>query len=76
MRLDNPTRVGILGTMNATEVRELRQRLGMTQAAFSKRLGVTTRTVERWEGGKVIPKGLALAALQRLQKQAERKEPR
>jgi len=31
------------------KVRQIRSRLGLTQAALSERLGVTANTVARWE---------------------------
>ena len=37
------------------EIREIRKRLGMTQEELAKRLGVSTRTVQNWEQGGVIP---------------------
>jgi DNA-binding transcriptional regulator YiaG len=36
---------------DATLVREARERLGLSQTAFGKRLGVSKRTVIRWEQG-------------------------
>ncbi len=37
--------------MTPTEFRELRARLGLTQAALAARLGVTDRAVRRYEAG-------------------------
>lgn len=37
------------------EIREQRKRLGMTQEELAKRLGVSTRTVQNWEQGGVVP---------------------
>jgi DNA-binding transcriptional regulator YiaG len=37
--------------MQATEVRRLRKRLGLTQARFGRLLGVHRVTVTRWESG-------------------------
>jgi len=36
-------------------VRRLRERLGMTQAEFAKRFGLSRRTVEQWEQGRTVP---------------------
>jgi transcriptional regulator with XRE-family HTH domain len=36
-------------------IREQRKRLGMTQEELAKRLGVSTRTVQNWEQGGVVP---------------------
>jgi DNA-binding transcriptional regulator YiaG len=52
--------------MNATEIRALRQRLGLSQMAFAVRLGITPETVSRWENGHCIPRGLAIKALREL----------
>lgn len=37
--------------MTAREVREIRESLGLTPAAFSRRLNVEESTVCRWENG-------------------------
>jgi transcriptional regulator with XRE-family HTH domain len=36
-------------------VRELRQRLDLTQEQFAQRVGVTYSTVNHWENGKRVP---------------------
>jgi DNA-binding transcriptional regulator YiaG len=36
-------------------VRELRQRLALTQEQFAQRVGVTYSTVNHWENGKRVP---------------------
>lgn len=50
--------------MTATEVRERRQQLGLTQSELGKRLGVSERTVARWETNGVT--GVTQWALGRL----------
>ena len=40
-------------------VRELRQRLGLTQEQFASQLGVTFPTVNRWEKGRSKPSPMA-----------------
>ncbi len=72
MALDISQLCGIMEAMNAAEIRELRQRLGLTQAAFARRLGLHMRTVEEWESGRHAPRGLSLRALLRLQREAAR----
>lgn len=52
--------------MTPAEVRALRVRMGLSQEAFAKRLGVSVNTVTRWERGVMRPKGLSLVALKRL----------
>lgn len=44
-------------------VRELRQRLGLTQAEFATRLAVPIETIRNWEQGKRLPRGPARALL-------------
>jgi DNA-binding transcriptional regulator YiaG len=39
---------------DAVLVREARERLGLSQTAFGQRLGVSKRTVIRWEQGEKI----------------------
>lgn len=33
------------------EIRDIRKRAGLTQAAFSVLLGIPRRTIQNWEGG-------------------------
>ena len=47
-------------------VRELRERLGMTQLDFAKTVGVGLTTVARWEQGKAKPTPLAIEKLESL----------
>ena len=52
---------------NRLAVRRLRQRFGLTQEQFAKRLHVTPLTVLRWESGQSTPRPLALAKLRELE---------
>ena len=52
---------------NRLAVRQLRQRFGLTQEQFAKRLHVTPLTVLRWESGQSTPRPLALAKLHELE---------
>lgn len=58
----------ILKTQNdmARLVRELRQRLALTQEKFAAKLGVTTPTINRWENGRAKPSPLALKQIEEL----------
>jgi len=47
-------------------VRELRDRLGLTQEKFAAKLGVTFPTINRWENGKAKPSPLALQQIKDL----------
>ena len=51
-------------------VRVVRKRLGLTQAEFAERLGVTLLTVHRWEAGKSRPQRLARERLRELEEAA------
>lgn len=37
------------------DVRQVRAGLGLTQAAFAERFGLSTRTVQEWEQGRAVP---------------------
>jgi len=41
--------VGIVLTVTGEELRQFRQRLGLTQAQFAQRVGVASNSVARWE---------------------------
>jgi len=47
-------------------VKELREKMGLTQEKFAARIGVHKITVSRWECGVITPRGMALKALERL----------
>lgn len=51
--------------MKGTQIRSLRQRLGLTQEEFAHRLGVTLCTVNRWENNKSEPSRLAQLQLEK-----------
>lgn len=42
---------------DAEAIEHLRKRLGMTQAAFARELGVRQQTVSEWETGQYRPRG-------------------
>jgi len=42
-----------------TEIKQIRNKAGMTQAAFASYLGVSQKTVEAWELGRTHPTGPA-----------------
>jgi DNA-binding transcriptional regulator YiaG len=45
-------------------VRELRQQLNLSQERFAARLGVSFRTVNRWENGHAVPSQMALQLIE------------
>lgn len=53
-----------------TAVRRLRKKLDLTQEGLARRLDVTTVSVNRWERGHNVPRGLSAKALDALQKRA------
>ncbi len=48
------------------QIKQLRLRLGLTQAVLAERLGVSFPTVNRWENGKSVPSRLAWTKLRQL----------
>lgn len=51
--------------------RGVRKRLGLTQAEFSRRIGVPIETIRNWEQGKRCPTGAARTLLRLLDKLPE-----
>lgn len=51
--------------------RRVRKRLGLSQAEFSHRIGVSADTIRNWEQGKRCPTGAAKALLKVLDKAPE-----
>ena len=45
-------------------VREIRQRLGLTQEEFASKLGVTFPTVNRWENRRAKPSRMAMKLIE------------
>lgn len=53
-------------------IRELRQQLDLSQEKFAANLGVSLRTVNRWENGSTVPSQMALKLIEEmLQKMGE-----
>lgn len=55
----------------ARYARRVRNRLGLSQAEFSRRINVSLETVRNWEQGKRSPSGAAQALLKVLDKAPE-----
>jgi putative transcriptional regulator len=55
-------------------VKEIREAEALSQEAFARRLGVSVRTVARWESGQVRPSPLALEKLRQSASQNSRSE--
>ncbi|MHC5597705.1 MAG: helix-turn-helix domain-containing protein [Nostoc sp.] len=47
-------------------IRELRQQLDLSQEKFAARLGVSLRTVNRWENGSTVPSQMALKLIEEM----------
>jgi putative transcriptional regulator len=47
-------------------VKQLRERLGLTQEKFAARLGVSFPTINRWENARSIPSPLALQRIEQI----------
>jgi putative transcriptional regulator len=56
---------------SARFARRVRNRLGLSQAEFSKRIDVSLETIRNWEQGKRSPTGAAKALLKVLDKAPE-----
>lgn len=57
----------------AERLKALRQEKGWTQEELAGRLGVALRTLQRWEGGKSQPSGMALRFLLDLEEKVGRR---
>jgi len=57
-------------------IRELRQRLDLTQEQFAQRVGVTYSTVNHWENGKRIPQPFLVRRLHELKEEMDGKSKR
>ncbi|MBQ8826109.1 MAG: transcriptional regulator [Oscillospiraceae bacterium] len=56
---------------NSNDVRDIRNRLEMTQTVFAQIMGVSVKTVEAWEGGRCEPNGSARRMLSMLKNDPE-----
>jgi putative transcriptional regulator len=57
--------------MIPAEIRALRQRLGLTQAAFAERYHISPRVVANWESGRDGPSGSAATLLTLIEREPE-----
>lgn len=60
--------------ITSDEIREIRQRLGLSQQTFAERIGVGIATVSRWEQGHTAPRPIAKRAIRRLIEEIDRKQ--
>ncbi|MDZ7953833.1 helix-turn-helix domain-containing protein [Nostoc sp. DedQUE09] len=47
-------------------IRELRQQLHLSQEKFAAKLGVSLRTINRWENGSTVPSQMALKLIEEM----------
>lgn len=45
------------GVYTSAQVKNIREKIGLTQKLFAKYIGVSTKTVEAWESGRNKPSG-------------------
>ena len=62
----NTMSISPVPNFDATEIRSIRNELGMTQVLFAGFMGVSTKTVEAWEAGRNMPDGPARRILSML----------
>jgi putative transcriptional regulator len=65
---DVPHRKTVLTTI---DVKALRERLDLTQAEFSRMIGVSIKTLQNWEQGRREPEGSAKALLRVVEKEPQ-----
>ena len=61
---------------NKDKIKELRKRLGLSQAKFAEKWGIPKRTIEDWEAGKREVKGYIVRMMYNIvefEKEAENK---
>ena len=65
---DVPHRRTVVSTI---DVKALRERIGLTQAEFSRMIGVSIKTLQNWEQGRREPEGPAKALLRVVEKEPQ-----
>lgn len=54
----------IVETLNAAQIKSLREKNNISQPVFARYLNISTSTIEKWETGAKQPSGAALKLLQ------------
>jgi transcriptional regulator with XRE-family HTH domain len=60
--------------MEATAIRDLRGRLGLTRLAFADLVGVAAPTIWRWEAGRCTPHAVFAMKLDELAERAAKEQ--
>lgn len=60
--------------MGPKEIKDIRIKLGLSQEAFARLLGMSYPSVNRWEQGKAKPSPLAIHAIKRCMPQEKDEE--
>ena len=63
--------VVVVHHIHAVDVKAVRARLGMSQAAFAEAFGVSAATVRNWEQGRRAPRGPARVLLRVIDREPE-----
>jgi len=66
--------MGVKAVGICDDVKVLREGLGLTQEELARLIGVSARTVSRWENGESEPTALALKGIRRWQQMLDRLE--
>lgn len=61
--------------MLARQLREFRQRLGITQVAFAEAIGVAPNTVARWERGELNMRASTAKLIEMMMRNADLRKP-
>lgn len=62
--------------MDSKEIKRLREEIGLSQEQLAREIGVSLRSVARWESGEGKPSQMALRALTGFAKKAKVKRKR
>lgn len=54
-----------------TNIKALRERLGMSQATFSETFGLRLQTLQQWESGRRVPRGPEASYLRVIDREPE-----
>jgi len=58
--------------MTPQEIKELRQSLNLSLETFSRKIGVSSRSIDRWERGQAKPLPVFMAKLEALREELKK----